>query len=882
MSRKVSFLEKLGLNSDTMSSLLPQYNSPPRRSSYDHDLEELEPRPDDSLLYTDYDSPKMPSRTQSTDSNMLSGSPRSPATATSKGKGKAVAIAYQGRPGSWHQQNRKPSFIPPIPPDLTERRAPEFYLETVSEPASEASFIDTILPRRTRPNEMPNNLRIQVDDTFKEIARRERQMQRELQRLLDAQAAAIEQKLSGGKEKKEDSESRASTPNHKSRSQSVSYTSDSSRREKTKNKKSSSRQHIIPVRQPPERRLTLGQTRAHIIRVMRNLADLKEEEDAYIATAVAERKAGLSKLGTLKTRHQQIKHDIQEIENDPGDPLTNDIQTIERDLHTASAQIEEYRRLLRRAEQTKAALERRLEEAKSEAESRLSGYKGALRECEAGIRDLVRRPNVRVLELEQDDAEDEEGEEDGATTAEQRQQQQQQQNYITGFEFFKLRPERRTLPMARDWWEGEVVALERRRGTVDKERAALEEGEAIWAEVIDTIQRHEEQLTGALGSNNNSGSNSSGDSSPPLQRNNGPSAPSPLARGSVSSATTTATASGPNPEDVIRNQWYHLVDVIRKLERAHAYAEERGWTLLVAAVGAEISVYYDAREMVRTMLRGMGLEPPPPTPPPIRERRSVPSGMPGYDLVDMRDGGSGGGGVGLGVGGDALMREELSGSVIRRWEDPDENSRQQQQQQQQKQQKQQQSGDYHQLQQEPQTDQQQQYKDNPILLSSSPPAGPPSDLLIGGERERSIPDTTDNEHEDDDNNEVPAGLLNEAVAAAHRGGDESEDEHHHTNNNEVPPEFLSLHGGGGDGHASSPFFREEEEDEEGKELKGSGSGHQRRLQLRQKRGGSVESADHDDDDDDDEHGNENQVPLDLLSERRPGYDDDDDGNEGVD
>ncbi len=856
MSRKVSFLEKLGLGGDTMSSLLPQYNSPPRRPSNDLDLDEIEPRPDDALLHTNYyDSPKMPPRNSVTDSEMLDSSSPSSAWATSKGKGKgkgkAVAIAYQGHPGSWQRHFGKPSFVPPIPRDITEGVVPEHMSEAPSELPSETSIIDSIIPRRIRPNEMPTNLRLQVDDTFRGIALRERQMQKELQRLLDAQAAAIEQKLNGsqfgGQEKKENIGT--VTSNNKKRQQSLSSTSDSLRAEQP------SRQHIVPVRQPPERRLTLGQTRSRIIGVMRMLADLKAEEDAYIATALAERKAGLSKLGTLKTRHQQITHDIYEIEKDPNDPLTNDIRTIERELHDVSGQIEQYKRLLRRAEQAKATLERRLEETRSEAESRLSGYKGALRECEAGIKELVRRPGIRVLELEQQQLEAREdssgnaGGNDGGrggegglgVTAAADQ-------HITGFEFFRLRPERRTLLMARDWWEGEVAALERRRAAVETECAALEEGERIWADVIDTIQQHEEQLTGALGGRRQR------PASPPVgqqQQQGSPRSPSP------------------SPRDVMRGQWDLLLEVIGKLEGMLAYAEERGWTLLVAAVGAEISVYYDAKEVLRSMLRSMGLSPrerSPVTTPPAQHRQqqqqsSTSAASNGVTLVDMdavdvEDRAAGNNNSNASSkNAHWEIHEELSGSVIRRWEDPDHQVDPQQQQQQQ----QRQTGD-----------QQRSNVDNNPLSSS--PASVPSDLIsgVGGGGRR--PSETDT-----DDNEVPAGLLNEA--SAHRSHEESDDEHHphQHHGNEIPHEFLSLHasrngndgmfggkletgaGRNGDGHTSP----DEHDHERGLGL-GLGIRHQ-----------YTDSSDNDNDNDHDhdhDHDHENGVPLDLLSERRRGDD----------
>ncbi|RYP45324.1 hypothetical protein DL768_008308 [Monosporascus sp. mg162] len=676
-----------------MSSLLPQYSSPPRRSSSDHSLGELSPRPDDALLYADADSPNTPSRSHMADHEMPDSSPRFSAKANSKGKGKAVAIAYQGQPRSWYQQLKKPSFVPPTPYDVAE----ESFSEPVREPASE-SFIETIFARRPRPVETASNSRFQVDDTFREIARRERQMQKELQKLLDAQAAAIEQKLDDSPFSREGKtrDSGNVTPKNKKTGQ-------------------SSRQPVIPVRQPPEKILSLGQARSRIIGVMQMLASLKAEEDAYIASALAERKTGLSKLAMLKTQHQQIKKDIHEIEKDPADPLTNEIRTIEGELQTVSSQIEEYKRLLRGAEQTKAALERRLEEAKSEAESRLSGYKGALRECEAGMRDLVRRPGIRVLEPAQFRDQGEDGEAAAAAAAD---------GHITGTEFFRLRPERRTLPMARDWWEGEVAVLERRRAAVERERAALEEGERVWADVIDTIERHEEQLTGALSSSGGSSS----------------------------------------PADVLRGQWDLLLDVIAKLERTLAHVEERGWTLLVAAVGAELSVYYDARKMLRSILGSMGLSPRGTSP--EKARASTSSGGNG-NLVGMDEhdvGQARSPKLSSNVERDQV-HEELGGSVIRRWEDPDQVIRRP----------------------SPEGGNRQ----SPDPDDSDHPSAVPSDL-ISGERTEG---PEDNGHDDTDN-EVPAGLLNETQR------EESEDERHR-DENDVPPEFLSLHAGGAAGVAAA-------------------------------------------------------------------------------
>ena len=746
---KSSFLDALSLSGNAMSTLLSRYTSPPPQTFRDHDLDELEPRPDDTLLSMDYDGHRMRSGNSTAGSDPLDSSPddstwassrsRSRGKSKDKGKGKAVALAYQGKP------HRRPSFIPPIPRDITEGLNAEAPSDPTFTPASEKSLIDSIFPRRIRAEEPPGRQRIQVDDTFGEFARRDRQMQKELQRLLDAQENAVEQRLGGSSVDRGRDE--AVPPKTKKRPGSLSSRSVSFQDEPR------SQSHVVPVRQPRVKPLTLAQTRSRIMGVMRTLADLKAEEDAYIATALAERKAGLSKLGTLRTQKEQIQNDMLEIEHDQGDDLTGSIRAMERELHSVSNQVEEYRRLLRRAEQTQATLKRRLEEAHSEAESRLSGYRGALRECEAGIQELVRRPGVRVLDLEgleppaDPDHQPEKSNDDKDAETANQQQQQQQQNHLTGFDFFRFRPERRTVAMACDWWEGEVSTLERRRAVVERERDALEDGERVWAEVIDTIQRYEEQLTGALNSS---------EQQQQQQRQKQSSDEKDAAKG---------------PAELMRRQWDLLLDVIRKLERARGYAEDRGWNFLVAAIAAESAVYYDAREVLRQMLGSLGMSPPPDAAASSTDYSARDDAL-GVRLVDMDGDGDGDDRVTSGqVGASGRLHpadDELSGSVIRRWEDPDHDSSHQQQQL--------------------------------VTDSRKPSDEPPSDLLVSGIQQQHPGESRNNngddsaaetEHDTDDN-EVPAGLLNEAPTEAmtpdHRL-------HRRDDSNEVPPEFLSLHAG---------------------------------------------------------------------------------------
>jgi hypothetical protein len=51
-----------------------------------------------------------------------------------------------------------------------------------------------------------------------------------------------------------------------------------------------------------------------------------------------------------------------------------------------------------------------------------------------------------------------------------------------GVNFLRMIPERRTIEMARSWWQAEITALERRKVQIDSEHRALEEGGVLWLE----------------------------------------------------------------------------------------------------------------------------------------------------------------------------------------------------------------------------------------------------------------------------------------------------------------------------------------------------------------------------------------------------------------
>ncbi|KAI1383927.1 uncharacterized protein F4822DRAFT_418044 [Hypoxylon trugodes] len=669
MSFGNTLLSKFGLGEGGMSSLLPLHISPPQHPSEEHDLSELSPRPDDALLSPGFER-DIPYDNDSfhTANDFGPDHPLKMDTSTrSKSKGKAIAFAYQGRPQ--YSRSQTPNSVDDdnisargsqrglqVPPGIwrpnirTEQRDNN-HAHTNNQP----SFVESILMGRPdRPSD--RTLRAEVDNTFRMIQRRERQMQKELQRLLDAQGAALERDLAGDDTGKGPPSSieRGATPDSTSSTVQSKISGGS----------------VVPVRQPKRKPMSKRQARIGIARSVTMLADLKNEEDAYIAGALAERKTALSRLRNYSSQRKSIAAEMKALEEDNELPIKTEIAAMEDQHRIACASIDRLEEKLRVLRRAKSELERKLGEARSTRDSSLSGYRGALKQCDQGIAELMKFPGIQVLEVEE--LKEQGGEDVVALMS----------KHVSGREFLSLRPERRTMEMVKDWWEGEVAILEQRKAAVDKERAALEEGSEIWQHVLAQLTEFENGLNEALR------------------------AVTQQQRDHVSG----------NPEEVLRNQYNGLRNILRELQEQYEYVESRGWNLLIAAIGAEIAHFLGLKEFLADVIRSSGYD----------DGVLTPRTAGGNDLVDVRENGVTD--AGLRTQESEEDDGELSRSVVRRWDDTGLEQPQRQQ---------------------------TQYQDH---------SSPPPDLL--GENS--------SEHREENDNEVPPGLLSEVLP--HHN--ESEDEHH--------------------------------------------------------------------------------------------------------
>ncbi|KAL2130550.1 hypothetical protein VTI74DRAFT_6248 [Chaetomium olivicolor] len=576
MPASSSLFPRLGF-SRAEGPILPLHgrSSPPiRKKPSEYDLSELSPQPDDDLL-----SPESMKSRKDPYFNRKGSSPSGNYSDSASNAGSA----------SKSKPPQRILFAGPPPPIATSRilyrdeedddtsRSPPRTLHA----SSFARNINSVLfdrssssPTRTRDRDYDHK----PDTVWLTLQRRERALQKELQHLLDAQSAGLAANLDPTSLPSDTSDAGASTTTP-ARTQTTHSRSPSSRRHVTFGPSATSSttsgtttpsDTLVPVRQPRPKPLGLRAARAGLARTIALLADLKAEEDAQLTAALSTRKRALSQLRRLSARREGIAEELRILESDEDEPLGRELRELETEREAVTGAIADLEERLGALRRRKTWLDGRVEEVRNKREAGLSGYRGALKEVEGRLGGMLGRPGVKPLDrvfFASPSPDDGEG-------------------VLGGAEFLRLTSERRTAEMAREWWEGEVVALERRKGEVDKERKALEEGVEVWKAVVKLVSEFEAGLRREMRGEESAETKGKG----------------------KGKGMEVETPSSPGLEQAMLAQLDKMRGVMTGLEEHLHTAEENGWNLLICAIGAELEAFKQAEIMLRDALRTAGFD----------------------------------------------------------------------------------------------------------------------------------------------------------------------------------------------------------------------------------------------------------------------------------
>ncbi|KAK8103596.1 uncharacterized protein PG998_010629 [Apiospora kogelbergensis] len=784
-SSNSSFFSRIARGNESLLPLHTDNRRSGSRSSNDYDLRDLSPRLSSPLLSPDTRQDMDLSDTESRTSRR--------SFRDRRGKSKAVAYAEhvqefppmsvvdrmrlqreartaaQARLQQQQQQQLSrearrrqglPSWTPPftshfpdegddLPPPQEHGRAWRTQNTSLPSPnhqnyTSGMGFVGSVLLGRA-PNTSDRSTTVETDTTFRSLQRRERQIQEELQRLLDAQGAAIERQISWDitTATAENESSRASTPQQGTTSRRSSASQSPLRSRKGSYDRNPGGPAVIPVRQPKPKPLSLYDVRNAIARSLSMLADLKAEETQYILESRQARLAAIAKANKLATQHKTIASELKAMETDNDSPLQVEIRSMDS----------EYKHEDRAGTSDGGG-------ARSERESGLSGYRGALKGTERSIGDMMKRPGVRVLDIDGgllDSSLPVSGEADrmeGTETEEDDTQAGLVERRLTGQDFMQLRPERRTLAMAKEWWLGEIALLTQRQSAVDREVKALHEGIEVWADVVSEISGYEMRLVDAI--------------------------------------TNLMDARLPDAN-------LSLAESLRRRDEKlfhRRFFESRrvkGYNLLIAAIGGELTGFKEGERMLLETMDSHGIEYQKHDNTIITKEREKSRVAAKPSLIDLpqEDQEQNSRTPTLHDDDDRAqsdpqqpqLDEDITGSVIRNWGGSVLEEQQQQQ---------------------PETTAKEVQK--PVILLSrssrgssmanSPLRRSLHEVIEPGKEDDHDDDALQHSqhehHPDESDNEVPLGLLSET----HHDVEESDEEHEHGHpspTNEVPAEFLSMH-----------------------------------------------------------------------------------------
>ncbi|KAK3385723.1 hypothetical protein B0H63DRAFT_187138 [Podospora didyma] len=570
MSAKSSFLPRLSFSRGD-ASVLPFHNqpsSPIRKKPSEYDLSDLSPRPENALLggmsQHGQRNSSPGNRALSPSSDFVDNS--SNTGSASKGKSRVLFAGPPPPIASSHLLYRDNEEGGVHPPQNLEASSLSRNLNSV--------LFDRRSPTRTRDQSQE----YEPDTVWRNLQRREKALQKELQYLLDAQAAGLAANLdphgAPPSSRSDVSDAGSNTPTGTFYTDAAASTISGTRRSHISVEqptRATAAGEIIPVRQPRKKPLGLHQARTALARNIILLADLKTEEDANLAAALSIRKRALAQLRKLSARKEGITEELRVLELDEEEPLARELRELREQFGGVSAEITKLEERLVGLRNRKRWLNERIQDVSNRREAGLSGYKGALKEVDGKVAAILTRPPVKPLDIE------------AITSAQEQRHDTQDEighNEVEqspgGSEFLRMRPERRTMEMAKEWWEGEVAILERRKIDVDKERAALEEGVEVWKAAIKLVSDFESGLRKEM----------AGDTE---------------GQGKGKDAATS-------PEQAMFAQLDKMSTVMNGLDELLQAAEEKHWNLLICAIGTELEAFREADSMLRNVLRDAGFK----------------------------------------------------------------------------------------------------------------------------------------------------------------------------------------------------------------------------------------------------------------------------------
>jgi hypothetical protein len=272
------------------------------------------------------------------------------------------------------------------------------------------------------------------------LQRREKELERSLRYLLDAQSDALMAGISG--DPGDDVMSNGSTT------------------PTTHSPRSSTRSPVRPAAR--QRRPDLLSARRGIYKAVRELASIKTEEEALTKDELEQSEKVLEHLEAWGSKRVGLQHQIDTIQHQDIELKTRNLQAQASSLQDEIVQTEQKLARMRRQHQ---ALLTEIAQVDNSVQSKLASYKSSLGLLEKEIQAFLADPPIT-----------------------------EENKALSQSTLLSLPPARRTLEMAHGQWSEEFATLRKRSRNIKKERSALEQGAVVWKECVTEITDFERLL----------------------------------------------------------------------------------------------------------------------------------------------------------------------------------------------------------------------------------------------------------------------------------------------------------------------------------------------------------------------------------------------------
>lgn len=354
---------------------------------------------------------------------------------------------------------------------------------------------------------------------------RQHELEADLQFLLDAQVEGLTRGLEGGS-----SDDRSSTGSTTPTVQSV--------------RGESTRRRSKPIRRQPG----LRSARKGIYNSIIALSTLKDDELRDIDDQIEEHDSTLEQIESWEQKRQGLQEASAKFDSSE---QTVRVQRLRQEADVLQGEINQVELQLMEMKSRHRKLLRQAADAENSIQAKLASYTNSLRLLEEDVQ--------KFLSVKPSGSDARPISQDGKQS------------------LWELPSKRRTLEMAKEYWNQQRDFSGHERQQHEQEKAAYVEGAAMWKEVVTEVNGFERQLRTEMASLRPSSPNSQ-------------------------SAWEDQTDTGQGPSDGLKGLLTQIDVVVDSLDKKHETAEERGWKLLIAAIGAELDALKRGKQILSSVL----------------------------------------------------------------------------------------------------------------------------------------------------------------------------------------------------------------------------------------------------------------------------------------